>query len=158
MCAPRTWLTSPPTRRAPSPTSPFRPYLVQPLQAPAGAGKTHSLHPLRAAVLRANKDLLVIAPTGRAVDEAMRGGAGDRGLTVAKALRLIEDDQLQVDRCTVIVVDEASMVGTAELRRLIEASTAARSSLVTPISSRRSKRVLALTASAVHRRPSRMCH
>jgi hypothetical protein len=60
----------------------------------------------------------------------MRGGAGDRGLTVAKALRLIEDDQLQVDRCTVIVVDEASMVGTAELRRLIEASTAARAKMV----------------------------
>ena len=62
------------------------PYLVQPLQAPAGAGKTHSLHALRTGAHRANKKVLVLAPTGKAVDEAMRGQAGDRGLTVAKAL------------------------------------------------------------------------
>ena len=84
-------------------------YLVQPLQAPAGAGKTHSLKALRAAAHRANKEVLVLAPTGKAVDEAMSDGAGDRGLTVAKALQLIEDNQLDVDRRTVVVVDEASM-------------------------------------------------
>ena len=106
------------------------PYLVQPLQAPAGAGKTHSLQALRAAAHRTNKDVLVLAPTGKAVDEAMRDGAGDRGLTVAKALKLIEDNQLQVDRRTVIVVDEASMVATPELRRLLEASTAAHAKIV----------------------------
>ena len=106
------------------------PYLVQPLQAPAGAGKTHSLQALRAAAHRANKDVLVLAPTGKAVDEAMRDGAGDRGLTVAKALTLIEDNQLQVDRRTMIVVDEAAMVGTPELRRLLEASTTGRAKIV----------------------------
>jgi ATP-dependent exoDNAse (exonuclease V) alpha subunit len=106
------------------------PYLVQPLQAPAGAGKTHSLQALRAAAHRANKDVLVLAPTGKAVDEAMRGQAGDRGLTVAKALALIEDNQLQLDRRTVIIVDEAAMVGTPELRRLLEASTTGRAKIV----------------------------
>ena len=70
------------------PRSARSPYLVQPLQAPAGAGKTHSLRALRAAAHRAGKDVLVLAPTGKAVDEAMRDGAGDRGLTVAKALAL----------------------------------------------------------------------
>jgi len=50
------------------------PYLVQPLQAPAGAGKTHSLKALRAAAHRANNEVLVLAPTGKAVDEAMRRG------------------------------------------------------------------------------------
>ena len=73
------------------------PYLVQPLQAPAGAGKTHSLQALRAAAHRTGKEVLVLAPTGKAVDEAMRDQAGDHGLTVAKALKLIEDNQLQVD-------------------------------------------------------------
>ena len=106
------------------------PYLVQPLQAPAGAGKTHSLQALRAGAHRANKEVLVLAPTGKAVDEAMRDEAGDRGLTVAKALYLVEEGQLRVDRRTVIVVDEASMVGTPELRRLLEASTAGRAKIV----------------------------
>jgi conjugative relaxase-like TrwC/TraI family protein len=106
------------------------PYLVQPLQAPAGAGKTHLLKALRAAAHRANKHVLVIAPTGRAVDEAMRGGAGDRGLTVAKILNLLDEDQLRLDQRTVLVVDEASMVGTPELRRLMEATTPARTKMV----------------------------
>ena len=57
--------------------------------AAAGPGRgrqAHSLKALRAAAHRARKEVLVLAPTGKAVDEAMREGAGDRGLTVAKAL------------------------------------------------------------------------
>jgi hypothetical protein len=73
------------------------PWLVQPLQAPAGAGKTHSLKALRTAAHRAGKRVLVCAPTGKAVDEALSEGAGDVGLTVAKALHLIEQRQLHVD-------------------------------------------------------------
>lgn len=106
------------------------PHLVQPLQAPAGAGKTHSLQALRAAAHRGHKNVLVVAPTGKAVDEAMRDGAGDRGLTVAKALHLLDDDQLDIDRRAVLVVDEASMLGTPELRRLLETTTAAQTKLV----------------------------
>jgi conjugative relaxase-like TrwC/TraI family protein len=106
------------------------PYLVQPLQAPAGAGKTHSLKALRAAAQRANKEVLVLAPTGKAVDEAMRDGAGDRGLTVAKALQLIENNQLDVDRRTVVIVDEASMVSTPELTKLLSCAVAGRAKMV----------------------------
>jgi ATP-dependent exoDNAse (exonuclease V) alpha subunit len=105
-------------------------YLVQPLQAPAGAGKTRSLKALRAAAHRTNKHVLVIAPTGRAVDEALREEAGDRGETVAKALKLLEENKLHIDRRTVIVVDEASMVGTQDLTTLLEVSTKARAKLV----------------------------
>jgi ATP-dependent exoDNAse (exonuclease V) alpha subunit len=72
----------------------------------------------------------MLAPTGKAVDEAMRDGAGDHGLTVAKALHLIDGNQLNLDRRTVIIVDEASMVATPELRRLLEAVTAVRTKIV----------------------------
>lgn len=106
------------------------PFLVQPLQAPAGAGKTHSLKALRAAAHRAGKDVLVLAPTGKAVDEAMRDGAGDRGLTVAKALALIETDRLDVGRSAVVVVDEASMVGTPELKKLLSCAAVGRAKMV----------------------------
>ncbi len=87
-------------------------FLMQPLQAPAGAGKTRSLKALRAAAHRARKEVLVLAPTGKAVDEAMREGAGDRGLTVAKALKLIENNELNVDRSTLVVVDEVCSSAT----------------------------------------------
>jgi conjugative relaxase-like TrwC/TraI family protein len=106
------------------------PFLVQPLQAPAGAGKTHSLKALRAAAHRARKDVLMVAPTGRAVDAALQEGAGDRGLTVAKALQLIKTRELRVDRHTVVVVDEASMVGTPDLKKLIACAALGRAKIV----------------------------
>jgi conjugative relaxase-like TrwC/TraI family protein len=104
--------------------------LVQPLQAPAGAGKTHSLKALRAAAHRAGKAVLVCAPTGKAVDEALAEGAGDTGLTVAKALQQIADRQLSVDRSTVLVVDEAAMVGTADLHKLLACAVTGRAKIV----------------------------
>jgi ATP-dependent exoDNAse (exonuclease V) alpha subunit len=104
--------------------------VIQPLQAPAGAGKTHSLKALRAAARRAGKRVVVCAPTGKAVDEALNEGAGDQGLTVAKALRLIADHQLQIDRATVLVVDEAAMVGTADLRKLMACAVTGRAKMV----------------------------
>jgi len=106
------------------------PFLVQPLAAPAGAGKTHSLTALRAAAHRARKQVLVLAPTGKAVDEALNGGAGDRGLTVAKALTLLADNQLRLDHSTVVIVDEASMLGTPDLGTLLSAATQARAKVV----------------------------
>lgn len=106
------------------------PFLVQPLSAPAGAGKTHSLAALRAAAHRTGKTVLVLAPTGKAVDEAMRDGAGDQGLTVAKALHLVGDDQLRIDRRTLLVVDEASMVGTPDLAKLLSCATSSQVKVV----------------------------
>jgi ATP-dependent exoDNAse (exonuclease V) alpha subunit len=102
------------------------PWLVAPLCAPAGAGKTHSLRALRTAAARAGKEVLVLAPTGKAVDEALHDDAGDRGYTIAKALHLIRQGELTLDRRCVIVVDEASMVATPDLRELLTAATTAR--------------------------------
>jgi AAA domain/TrwC relaxase len=100
------------------------PWLVQPLSAPAGAGKTTSLRALRAAAHRRFKGrVLVLAPTGRAVDVAVREGAGDDGHTVAKALQSLRDNTLQLDRATLVVVDEAGMVGTDDLLQLLTATT-----------------------------------
>jgi AAA domain/TrwC relaxase len=100
------------------------PWLVQPLSETAGAGKTTSLRALRAAAHRwSTGRVLVLAPTGRAVDVAVREGAGDQGLTIAKALQDLQNGMLQVDRWTLVVVDEAGMVGTDDLRRLLTATT-----------------------------------
>jgi hypothetical protein len=100
------------------------PWLIQPLCAPAGAGKTTSMRALRAAAhRRRNGTVLVLAPTGKAVDVAVREGAGDEGLTIAKALQLLADKKLELGPHTLVVVDEAAMVGTDDLRKLLTATT-----------------------------------
>lgn len=102
------------------------PWLVQPLSAPAGAGKTTSLRALvRAAHHRYGASVLVLAPTGQAVDVAMREGAVDEGMTVAKALHVLRDNTLILQPSTLVVVDEAGMVGTGDLRELLTATTQA---------------------------------
>ena len=99
------------------------PWLVCPVSAPAGAGKTTSMRALVAAAHRSRRQVLVLAPTGKAVDVAVREGAGDTGYTVAKALTSLEDGTLRLDRQTLVVVDEAGMVGTDDLRQLLTATT-----------------------------------
>lgn len=102
------------------------PWLVQPLSAPAGAGKTTSMRAL-AAMARRRRDsrVIVLAPTGNAVDVAVREGAGDIGSTIAKALCDIDNHSLTLDHRDLVIVDEAGMVGTDDLRRLLTATMAA---------------------------------
>ncbi len=101
------------------------PWLIQPLSAPAGAGKTTSLKALRAAAHRGGKPrVLVLAPTGKAVDVAVREGAGDTGYTMAKAVKDLRTGALTLNAHTLVVVDEAGMVGTPDLRQLLTATTA----------------------------------
>ena len=69
--------------------------------------------------------MLVLAPTGTAVDVAVREGAGDEGLTIAKALQSLRDTKLELGPGTLVIVDEAAMVGTDDLRQLLTATTAA---------------------------------
>jgi hypothetical protein len=70
----------------------------------------------RAAVHRRRAGaVLVLAPTGKAVDVAVCEGAGDKGLTIAKALQLLRDNELEFGEHTLVIVDEAAMVGTVDL-------------------------------------------
>jgi conjugative relaxase-like TrwC/TraI family protein len=102
------------------------PWLVQPLSAPAGAGKTTSMRALRAAAHRRfGGTVLVVAPTGKAVDVAVREGAGDQGHTVCKVLQLLRNNQLDLGPHTLVIVDEVAMVGTTDLLQLLTATTAA---------------------------------
>lgn len=102
------------------------PWLIQPLSAPAGAGKTTSLKALRVAAHRGGKPrVVVLAPTGKAVDIAVREGAGDTGSTVAKAIKGLRAGELAFDARTLVVIDEAGMVGTPQLREVLTATTAA---------------------------------
>jgi conjugative relaxase-like TrwC/TraI family protein len=102
-------------------------HLVCPLSAPAGAGKTTSMRALRTlARQRHTTKVVVVAPTGRAVDVAVREGAGDTGYTVAKALKSLADGSLTLGHLDLVVVDEAAMIGTPQLHQLLAATNAAK--------------------------------
>lgn len=102
------------------------PWLVQVLTAPAGAGKTTSLRALREAAHAGGIGrVVVVAPTGRAVDVALAEGAADTGSTVAAALADLRQGRWQLDGGTLLLVDEAGMVGTPALRELLAAATGA---------------------------------
>jgi hypothetical protein len=107
------------------------PWLVQPLSAPAGAGKTTSLRALAAMARRRHTaGVFVLAPTGAAVDVAIREGAGDTGYTIAKALHELDNCALTLGHLDLVVVDEAAMIGTDDLRRLLTATTTAKAKTV----------------------------
>ena len=106
------------------------PQLVQVLQAPAGAGKTHSLKSLRRAAHRHGKTVYVLAPTGKAVDTAIHDQAGDQGFTVTKALGMLADHRLTLDHHALVVIDESSMIGTPDLHKLMSAATKANAKLL----------------------------
>ncbi|MEA2774341.1 MAG: hypothetical protein QOD93_7303 [Acetobacteraceae bacterium] len=76
---------------------------MQPLAAPAGAGKTRSLKALRAAAHRSGRRVVVLAPNGRAVDVAVNECAGDVGYTIDKALLEMRNGRLNFDRSVVVV-------------------------------------------------------
>ena len=103
------------------------PWLVQVIAAPAGAGKTTPLRALREAAHAGGIGrVMVVAPTGRAVDVALAEGAADTGATVAAVLAdLRESRGQQLDAGTLLLVDEAGMVGTPALRELLAAATGA---------------------------------
>ncbi|MCV7213701.1 relaxase domain-containing protein [Mycobacterium crocinum] len=102
------------------------PQLVVPLSAPAGAGKTTSMRALRSIVERRSKArMIVIAPTGKAVDVAVAEGAATEGYTMHSALARFADGRLQLGPFDVVVVDEAGMVGTDHWRQLLTATTGA---------------------------------
>jgi ATP-dependent exoDNAse (exonuclease V) alpha subunit len=99
------------------------PWLVQPVSAPAGAGKATSMRALAAVARRRGGRVVVLAPTGKAVDVAVREGAGDTGYTVAKALHDLQNGALKLSHLDLVIVDEAGMVGTHDLLQLLTATT-----------------------------------
>ena len=102
------------------------PRLVHPLSAPAGAGKTTSMRALRTLVeRRASGRVIVLAPTGKAVDVAVTEGAGDVGYTLDSALPKLADGSLTLSPFDLVVVDEAGMVSSDHWRRLLAHTTAA---------------------------------
>ena len=90
------------------------------LVAPAGAGKTHSLNAARRAWEAGGREVVALAPTGAAADVMVAEGVATRADTVATALGEANRREHVWAPGTVVVVDEAGMIGSADLAQLIE--------------------------------------
>jgi len=95
----------------------------------AGTGKTTTLDALRDAYELDDYRVIGAALSARAAAE-LDSGAGIRSQTIHRTLRQLTTGDLQLDQRTVIVIDEAGMVGTRQLARLIDETHRANAKLV----------------------------
>lgn len=95
----------------------------------AGAGKTTAADALRAAYETDGHRIIGTALSARAAAE-LQAGAGIPCQTIHRTLTQIATGRLDLDASTVLIVDEAGMVGTRQLAQLIEEAHQARAKLV----------------------------
>lgn len=100
--------------------------------APAGSGKTSSLKAAHAVWSAAGCQVVGLAPTGKAADVMTGEDVADTSSTIARVFRRVDGldpvaaaGVLGWDQDTVVVVDEAGMVATPDVVRLLEVATAA---------------------------------
>jgi conjugative relaxase-like TrwC/TraI family protein len=98
--------------------------------APAGAGKTFTLDAARDAWQRSGYRVVGATLAARAARQ-LESTAGISSDTIARLLIELEREDLRpLDRAAVLVVDEAGMVGTRTLARLVDHSAAAGAKVV----------------------------
>lgn len=102
---------------------------VEVIIGPPGTGKTFSLDAVHAAYRRAGHRLIGAALAARAAAE-LEAGTGIRSSTIDRLLHQLERGTVELNEWDVVVVDEAAMVGTRQLARLIEATHQADAKIV----------------------------
>jgi len=102
---------------------------VEVLVAAAGTGKTFSLDAAREAWQRSGYRVIGCALSASAAHE-LQGGSGIRSSTIAMLNLDIHHDRRRLDDRTVLVVDEAGMVGTRILAPLLLHASAAGAKVV----------------------------
>jgi Ti-type conjugative transfer relaxase TraA len=99
------------------------------IQGVAGAGKTRMLAAAREAWEAAGYHVRGAALAGKAAD-GLQQGAGINSQTIHALLGALETKKTELFRNTVLVVDEAGMVGSRQLSRLLEYAEQANAKVV----------------------------
>ena len=86
------------------------------LVAPAGYGKTTALQAAVTAQRAAGRDVVVLAPTHKAVGEL--AAAGLDAQTIASFLIRVRDEPVRAG--TTVIVDEVSQLGTRQAAALVD--------------------------------------
>ncbi len=95
----------------------------------AGAGKTYTADAIRSAYERSGYTVLGAAPSARAAAE-LQAGAGINSTTIERLLIDLDRGKQKLDASSVVIVDEAAMVGTRKLASLLEQTTGAGSKTI----------------------------
>ena len=85
----------------------------------AGTGKTHTLSASHALWARDGREVIGCAVSGSAAKQLQKG-TGIPSDTMMRTLWLLDNDRMKLTSKSVVVVDEAGMLGTKQLARLIE--------------------------------------
>ncbi len=102
---------------------------VEVVEGVAGSGKTYALGAARLAWERSGYQVIGCALAARAAAE-LEAGSGIRSMTLARLLRYLDHDGSGLDPRTVVVVDEAAVVGTRTLAQLFGHAEAGRAKVV----------------------------
>lgn len=95
----------------------------------AGVGKSFSMRPVREAFESEGYQVLGAALAGKAARE-LESGSGIKSQTLHSLLSQIEDGRKEIDSKTVIVLDEAGMIGSRQVAAIIDIAEERRAKVI----------------------------
>ena len=95
----------------------------------AGTGKSHTLKATRAAYEAAGQTVIGLSSTNDVVQQ-MRGDGFTHASTITREMNALDKGRTNWTRDTVVIVDEAAMVSTAQLARVMGAAERAGAKLI----------------------------
>ncbi len=93
--------------------------LIKVVSGMAGTGKSFLLNAVRESFELAGKDVIGLAPMGRTA-KGLEASSLIKSETIDMTLLKIESKQLNITKNSVLIVDEAGLIGTTQMKKLVD--------------------------------------